>query len=63
MKQQWLGHQDSNLDSWYQKPESCRWTMAQFERKAPAMRHAENFALPEKIKWWAVRESNPRPWD
>ncbi len=25
----WLAHQDSNLDSWYQKPESCRWTMGQ----------------------------------
>ena len=30
MKAEWLGHQDSNLDSWYQKPESCRWTMAQW---------------------------------
>ena len=25
----WLGRKDSNLDSWYQKPESCRWTTAQ----------------------------------
>ena len=25
----WLGHQDSNLDSWNQNPESCRWTTAQ----------------------------------
>lgn len=40
MKLQWLGHQDSNLDSWYQKPESCRWTMAQFETEAPAVRCA-----------------------
>ena len=29
LKLQWLAHQDSNLDSWYQKPESCRWTMGQ----------------------------------
>lgn len=29
LQMKWLGHQDSNLDSWYQKPESCRWTMAQ----------------------------------
>ena len=27
----WLGYQDSNLDSWYQKPESCRWTIPQSE--------------------------------
>ena len=27
----WLGHQDSNLDSWNQNPESCRWTTAQEE--------------------------------
>lgn len=27
--EKWLGHQDSNLDSWNQNPESCRWTMAQ----------------------------------
>ena len=26
---EWLGHKDSNLGSWHQKPESCRWTMAQ----------------------------------
>ena len=26
----WLGRQDSNLLSWYQKPESYRWTTAQF---------------------------------
>jgi hypothetical protein len=24
----WLGCKDSNLDSWYQKPESCHWTTA-----------------------------------
>ena len=59
----WLGHQDSNLDSWYQKPESCRWTMAQSETEAPAMRRAKNNRMPSKQKWWAVRESNPRPWD
>lgn len=28
-KEKWLGQQDSNLHSWYQKPESCHWTMAQ----------------------------------
>lgn len=25
----WLGHQDLNLDSGNQNPESCRWTMSQ----------------------------------
>lgn len=29
-KIEWLGQQDSNLHSWYQKPESYHWTMAQF---------------------------------
>lgn len=28
--QNWLGQQDSNLHSWYQKPESYHWTMAQY---------------------------------
>lgn len=27
----WLGRQDSNLNSWNQNPESCRWTTAQWE--------------------------------
>ena len=29
LSKKWLGYQDSNLDSWYQKPESCRWTIPQ----------------------------------
>ena len=28
-RKRWLGYQDSNLDSWHQKPESCRWTIPQ----------------------------------
>lgn len=31
-ERKWLGYQDSNLDSWHQKPESCRWTIPQRQR-------------------------------
>ncbi len=32
IRRKWLGYQDSNLDSWHQKPESCRWTIPQLQR-------------------------------
>lgn len=35
----WLGYQDSNLDSWYQKPESCRWTIPQYNTVRDTARH------------------------
>ena len=56
----WLGYQDSNLDSWHQKPESCRWTIPQRRAAYLAKRFARERA---GLSWWAVRESNPRPWD
>ena len=34
----WLGYQDSNLDSWHQKPESCRWTIPQRRAALPGCR-------------------------
>lgn len=59
-RRRWLGYQDSNLDSWHQKPESCRWTIPQRESARLAVPCA---TAATARRWWAVRGSNPRPWD
>lgn len=45
-KAKWLGHQDSNLDSWNQNPESCRWTMAHCPAACPQVGPSKRRPLP-----------------